>query len=248
MNRRVPRHSRPPRAVLPADRKRIVRELNLRCREGDRGSVSLSALRLRAIVLLAAGAALRIGEVCKLNMSQFIDMDGAADKPSTGAGRWKLRSLAYLRPEQSKGRRTGPEQWDSAGTIMVSDLARAALRAYLAEAKRRGWVAWPPAPDTPLFIGVRGNGRSVAGPGRQRLSVRTLQDQWHKVQVAAGIERPYVFHSLRHDAMTRCAERCNGNVLMVAAFGRCDVATAMQYVHLTPQAMQALRNELSFAS
>lgn len=240
MNRRVPRHTRPPRAVLPPDRKRIVREMNLRCRPNERGRVSLSALRLRAIVMLAAGAALRVGEVCKLNAAQVLDLDGA---------KWKLRSLAYLRPEQSKGRRVGDDQWDSAGTIMISDLARAALRAYIVEAKRRKWWAqWPPEPGEPLFLGVRGNGRSRDGAGRQRLSVRTLQDQWRKVQLAAGIDHPYVFHSLRHDAMTRAAERSNGNVLMVAAYGRCDVATATQYVHLTPESMLELRNRLSFAS
>lgn len=246
--KRTPRRPRPPRAVLAADRKKIVRELNLRCRPNERGGVSFAALRLRAIVMLAAGAALRVGEVCKLNVAQFIDLEASIEQAGPGKARWKLRSLAYVRPEQSKGRRVGPDQWDSAGTIMVSDLARSALRAYLTEARRRGWIAWPPKPDDPLFIGVRDNGRHRDGPGRHRLSVRTLQDQWHKIQVAAGVDHPYVFHCLRHDAMTRCAERTNGNVLMVAAFGRCDVGTAMQYVHLTPERMTALRNELSFAS
>lgn len=237
--KRIPKPQRPPRSVLPADRKKILRQLNLMCRPNDRDGVSLAALRLRAIVMLAAGAALRVSEVCKLNAVQFIDMD-------QGRGAWKTRSLAYVRPDQSKGRRVGPEQWDSSGTIMLADDTRAALRAYIVEARRRGWIPWPPAPDDPLFVAVRGNG--LAGKGRHRLSTRTLQWQWRQVQVQAGIDHPYVFHSLRHDAMTRCAERTNGNAKLLADYGRCDVTTAMQYVHLSPQAMMTLRNDLSFAS
>jgi integrase len=233
--RRMPRTRRPPRALLPADRKRILRELNLRCRPSSRGSVSIAALRLRAIVMLVAGAGLRISEVVRLNAVQVLDLD---------APRMKLRSLAYLRPEQSKGRRTGPEQWDSSGTILISDDARAALRAYVVEARRRQWISWPPSKTEPLFISVRGN--ASTGKGRHRLSVRTLQDQWHKFQLSAGIESPYVFHSLRHDALTRCSEVTNGNVKVIAEFGRCDVATALHYVHLGPHSMMQLRNDLSF--
>lgn len=234
--KRRPRVARPPRPVLPADRKLMVRELNLRCRPGARGAVSIAALRMRAIVLLTACAGLRISEVCKLNAFQFLDTDGP---------RWKLRSLAYLRPEQSKGRRVGPEQWDSAGTIMLADEARTALRAYIAEARRREWMSWPPKRNEPLFVGVRGNGNS--GAGRHRLSPRTLQWQFAEMQKRAGIDHLYHFHCLRHDAMTRCAEKTNGNLVLLADYGRCDVMTAMQYVHLSPQQMLSLRNELRFA-
>lgn len=220
---------------MPADRKRIVRELNLRCREGERGSVSFAALRLRAIVLLAGGAALRIGEVCKLDAYQLID--------DVAASRWKLRSQIYVRPEQSKGRRVGDEQWDSAGAILVNDLARSALRAYLVEAKRRGYVPWPPKKGDPLFVAVRGNWRS--GTGRHRLSVRTLQQHWGDFQRRAGVDAPYHFHCLRHDAMTRCADAVGGNVKMLARFGRCSVMTALRYVHVSEKAMADLRNALA---
>ena len=232
-----PSSKRPPRCILPLDRKRIVRELNLRCRAGERGSVSISALRLRAAVLLAGGAALRVSEVCKLNAAQVID---------DAATRIKLRSLVYLHPEQSKGRRTGDHQWDSAGTLMIGDDARAALRAYLLEGRRRElWAQWPPGKNEPLFLSVRGNARSTKG--RKRLSVRGLQWQWEMFQRRSGTDRPYHFHDLRHTAMTRCAEVSNGNVRVVAAFGRCDVSTALRYVHLTPQAMIDLRNLMAFA-
>lgn len=228
---------RPPRAILPTDRKRILRELNLRCRPDDRGEVSITALRLRAAVLLAAGAALRIGELCKLTLRQLLEET---------TPRIKLRSLIYVRPDQSKGRRTGDHQWDSAGTVMVGDEARAALRAYIAEGRRRGWWQWPPAKADPLFLSVRGNLK--AGGGRHQLAVRTLQWQWEHFQKHAGIDHPYHFHDLRHTAMTRCAEVASGNVLVIARYGRCDVSTALRYVHLTPQTMVDLRNQLAFAT
>ena len=232
---RLERPRQPPRSILPADRKRIVRELNLRCRPGERGTVSFAALRMRAIVLLTGGAALRIAEVCKLDAHQVLE--------DAKAPRWKLRSLVYVRPEQSKGRRVGDEQWDSAGTILVSDVARSALRAYLAEAKRRGYIAWPPKKGEPLFVAVRGNWRS--GNGRHRLSVRTLQQQWMLLQHRAGLDTPYHFHCLRHDAMTRACEALNNNVKALAIFGRCSVQTALRYVHVSPQQLIALRNQLS---
>ena len=234
--RRIAPARRAPRSLLPADRKRIVRELNVRCRPSDRGHVSFCALRLRAAVLLAGGSGLRIGELCKLDAAQVID--------DVAAPRWKLRSVGYLRPVQSKGRRVGPDQWDSAGTFLVSDDARAALRAYVMEAKRRAYLVWPPKAGDPLFVSVRGNSKS--GSGRHRLSVRTLQWQWEAFQRHAGLDAPYHWHCLRHDAMTRCSDATNGNIHIVAAFGRCDVLTAAQYVaHPSPQAMLDLRNQIA---
>jgi integrase len=213
-----------------------VRELSVRCRPSDRGHVSFCALRLRAAVLLAGGSGLRIGELCKLDAVQVID------DPSVP--RWKLRSVGYLKAAQSKGRRVGPDQWDSAGSFLVSDDARAALRAYLAEAKRREYLAWPPKPGDALFVSVRGNGKS--GAGRHRLSVRTLQWQWESFQRHAGLDAPYHWHCLRHDAMTRCSLATNGNLKIVAAFGRCDVLTAARYVeNPSPQAMLDLRNQVA---
>lgn len=251
--RRTPRPTKPPRSILPDDRRKIVHELNLICRpaegwkgtesDGERGRPSISALRLRAIVLLAAGGALRLGELCNLNLIQVLD------DTTLGSGRWRLRSLVYLRPEQSKGRRVGPEQWDSAGTIAINDDARSALRAYIHEVKRRKWVEWPPKPDTPLFVAVRGNGRHAASAAHNthaRLSVRTLQWQWGTFQTRAGIVPAYRFHDLRHTAMTKCAEVTNGNVKLIADFGRCDVQTAMRYVHLTPGQLGSIRNACAF--
>jgi integrase len=223
-----------PRPLLPDDRRKILRELNLRCRPSDRGVVNFCALRLRAAVLLAADSALRIAEMAKLDAIQVID--------DPTAPRWKLRSIGYLRPEQSKGRRVGDDPWDSAGPFLLGDEPRAALRAYLAECKRRQYIPWPPKPGDPLFVAVRGNGH---GSGRHRLSVRTLQWQWEEFQARCSLATPYHWHCLRHDAMTRCADATNGNVRIVAAFGRCDVQTAMRYCGpATPATMLELRNKI----
>lgn len=241
--RRPPtRTSRPPRCVLPADRKQIVSALNLHCRPDARNRVSIDALRLRAAVLFAASAALRVSELCRLTIPQLLE------DPS--AGRWRLRSLVYLRPAQSKGRRVGPkhEQWESSGTIVVSDEARSALRAYIAELKRRGWCTWPPEPDQPLLVAKRRNARSrkAKKPAYGPLAVRTLQYQWQMFQKRTGIVSPYHFHDLRHTAMTQCAEVTNGNTKMVAEFGRCDPQTAERYIHFSPARLSELRNELAF--
>jgi site-specific recombinase XerC len=136
----------------------------------------------------------------------------------------------------------GEDQWDSSGTILIGDSPRAALRAYLAECKRREYLSWPPKPGDSLFCSVRGNSH---GQGRHRLSVRTLQWQWDEFQTKAGLATPYHWHCLRHDAMFRCAEATNGNVLIVAAFGRCDVKTALQYCGPpSSAAMLELRNKI----
>ena len=228
--------------MLAEDRRKVLRELNLRCRPSERGEVSFCALRLRAAVLLAADSALRIGEMCALDAVQVID--------DPAVPRWRLRSVGYIRPEQSKGRRVGPDQWDSAGSFLLGDEPRAALRAYLLEAKRRQYLPWPPKSGDPLFVSVRGNGngngKDHPEDARQRLSVRTLQWQWGDFQQHAALPSPYHWHCLRHTAMTACAEATNGNVAIVAAFGRCDVKTAMRYcrAYLTPQRMLELRNQI----
>lgn len=233
---------RAPRAVIPADRRTIIAGLNLRCRADDRGRVSVDALRLRAAILLAAGSGLRVGEVTKLNLRQLLEDPENA--------RWRLASLVYLRPEQAKGRRVGDQQWASSGTIVIGDDARAALRSYVVELKRRGWTSsWPPAADQPLFVAVRRNARSRRPKSQQhgRLAVRTLQYQFRAFQLQCGITTPYHFHDLRHTAMTKCAEVVGGNIRALCDFGRCSAKTATRYLHnFTPEKLAAARNELAF--
>jgi integrase len=156
----------------------------------------------------------------------------------------------YLRPAQAKGRRVGTEaeQWSSAGTIVIGDVARAALRAYIVELKRRRWCSWPPTADQPLFVAVRRNARAKKARKEQhgRLSVRTLQYQWQALQRQSGLPSPYHFHDLRHTAMTRCAEVVGFNLKLLASFGRCSPQTAMRYLQFSPAKLAAARNELAF--
>lgn len=204
------------------DRRRIRRALKDWAASG-----SFVGLRTRAIVELAMSSALRLKECCALNTAQILEEPG----------RLSIRTVAYLRAPQSKGRRQGVGQrWDSAGSFMLASAARAALRTYLAEAKRREWMAWPPKPDDPLFIGVRARG--VSGHGR--VSHRIVQHQFLRLQRELGIPEPYMFHELRHDALTRFASAAGGNPYKLAAYGRCHIKTATRYVHTSPIALSQL--------
>jgi integrase len=183
-------------------------------------------------VLLAWGSALRLRECLALNVDQLLDL--------TDPRPWRLRSTAYLRPEQSKSRRAGARQWEGGGTFVLSKAARVALRAYLRAAESRGWIAWPPPPDVPLFITARGGGASRRA-GQLRLLRRAAQYQWVALCKRASVSQPYRFHDLRHDALTRVAEATNGDPFKVAAFGRFQsMDTALRYVHHSPIALADL--------
>lgn len=207
-----------PRALAPEDRARIMRAANEWAKTG-----SFAALRTRAFVWLAASSGLRLKELRALNLDQLLDR--------TQRG-WRLRELCYLRKEQSKGRRTGErKQWDSAGAFVLTKATRAVLRAYLLEARRRGWIAWPPKPGEPLFVTVKGRGATANH--HVRISRRSMQEQWKRLQLRAQVPELYSAHCLRHEAMTRISGVA-ANALEVAAFGRCDVRTAQRYTHVSP--------------
>ncbi len=221
-----------PRALAPDDRRRILAAANLGCRRGEHGEVSFTALRTRAFVAVALSSGLRVRELCNLNLDQVLDR--------TERG-WRLRSHAYLHAKQSKGRRVGVRKWNSAGSFYLSKVARTFLTAYLREARKRGWVSWPPAPNAPLFLTVKGRGVDDHGPGHHvRLSTRTAQHAWTELQKQALISDTYGVHCLRHEFMTRIADASNGNAFKVAALGRCDIRTAQRYVHGSPAQLEAL--------
>lgn len=211
-----------PRSIDDADRARLLATLS-RAR-------TLHELRTRALLLLAWGSGLRLKEVCALNLVQLLE-DPKAKRP-------RIRSTAYLQPKQSKGRRNGARaHWDSAGSFIVTKPARVALQAYLRAAALRAWVRFPPTSTAPVFVAA---GHGKAKGAHQRLAKRTAQHAWTELQKRARIEQPYGFHCLRHDALTRFAESCSGNVFKVATFGRCDVHTALRYVHANPAALREI--------
>lgn len=221
-----------PRALASDDRKRIVAAANEWARTG-----SFTGLRTRAFVALALSGGLRVGELCKLDLDQVLDR--------TARG-WRVRSQAYLLKTQSKGRRKGPPQkhWDSGGAFFVTKTARTTLRLYLREAKRRGWISWPPAPGAPLFVTVKGRGVDDNGPDHHvRLSTRSAQHEWTKLQKRAQLKHRYGVHCLRHEFMTRVADAANGNPFQVAKLGRCDIRTAMRYVHGSADTLERIAEQ-----
>ncbi len=61
------------------------------------------------------------------------------------------------------------------------------------------------------------------------------QDGWHKVLQLAGINKPFRFHDLRHDAGTRLAA-ATGNLQLVKEFlGHRQIETTLRYAHVLPE-------------
>ena len=201
--------------LAPNDRRRIWIALNHWAATG-----SVVALRTRAVTALAADSGLRANEVVKLDVCQVLE------RPDSFA----IASRAYLRADQAKGGDRG------AGPFEVSARARAAIRAYLRAAVARGWMQWPVAERTPLFLGHRGR---AGAAGHGRLSKRSAQHSWYALQRRAGIVEPYGFHSLRHDSATRM-RAAGADVLDVADHLRLrSLEHVNRYVHRIDAAARA---------
>jgi len=223
-----------PRALNKSDLMRVIVASNDWCK-----GRSFSALRTRALFALAVGSGLRLKECCALNLSQLLDRTGT---------KWTLRSTCYLRAPQAKGRRAGKRgAWSSAGVFVLTRAAQRALRSYLREAQRRGWLEIPGKVDEPLFITIKGKGARAANH-HERLSRRSAQHSWDLLQSRAQLPEHYGFHCLRHTALTRFADACKGDVFKVAAFGRVGLSTALIYVHNSPQRLAELAELASTTS
>lgn len=215
----------PGRDIDDADRERVLTWLKEQASRPD----NFIALRNRAMLVLDMTSALRVKELVALDVDQVLE-----DPSASSLGR--LRSSGYVKPEQSKGRRKGPRRWTSSGPFVITKPAREALRAYLLERIKRGWLTLPCKPGTPLFVtwkrttSARARNRAVDVPGR--ISKRAAQLAWTEVQTRARVAQRYRFHDIRHDALTRMADASNGNPFRVAQFGRLkDINTAQRYVH-----------------
>lgn len=207
------------RAIDDGDRARILAELSRWA-----ASRSFYALRTRALILLVWGSALRLSEALSLNVDQIVE-DPTLDRLG------RIRGTALVRAEQSKGRRKGPRRWNSSGVFVLNKAARIALREYLTECVRRGWLELPIPRDTKLFMTVKG-GKTKGAVSRGRLGKRAAQRSWTVVQGKAKVADHYRFHDLRHDTLTRIGDASSGNVFKVAQFGRLkDIRTAQRYVH-----------------
>lgn len=220
-----------PKTIAPADRKALQRQLKL---EADSGRVI--PLRNRALFLLTWSSGLRLAEVLALTVGQVLELGLARQRASKKAVlRWRVRSSTYVKVSQAKGGKVvdhsgngaSVRTWTSAGTVVIPARARRAIAAYVRAALRVGALQLEQLGGAgPLWV--------QPSTGRQ-LQPRTIQYQWTGLQRRAGCSELYHFHCLRHDALTRFAAACGGNVFQVAAFGRCDPYTAQRYVHVEPR-------------
>jgi integrase len=203
------RTNRRGRPVTEIDRKRILKQLSLEAAGG-----TVNGLRNRALVLLAWDSALRVAEVTALNLAQVVIM-------SVTGRSFRIRSEGWLQKEQSKGN-------EAEGIFLITESTRKALTLYVRALKRERWIKLPPGNGLPLFLTVKLRG----GAGHKRLSIRGAQNVFLSLQERARITEPYRFHDLRHDAITRFAETCDGNAFRVAEYMRVrDIRTAIRYVH-----------------
>jgi site-specific recombinase XerD len=220
----------PPRAFAEGDRARIGAEARSWAATG-----SFLALRTRALLLLGLCSALRTKELLALDLDQVVE--------ATGPGRrYRVRSSGHLRAPQSKGRRKGAKQWDSAGMFIIGKAARQALRDYIRAAAARGWLELPPKRGQPLFIA----NKNLDG-GHYRISRRTAQYAWTKLQKRAGLlerEQRYGLHCLRHEAISQVAH-ASKDPHVVAAYGRFGLQTALRYVHTNPIAIAAIAESVN---
>lgn len=213
-------------ALEDDDRIRLLRTMREWSETG-----SFLALRNRALITLALHSALRLKELLALDVVQVLQ-----DPTLATIGR--LRESAYIRPDQTKGRRKGPRRWTTAGTFVIPEPARIALRLYLKARIARGWLEMPAQYGVPLFVAVKR--RSRDNPQPQRLNKRSAQAVFEDLHERARMSQHYRFHDLRHDCLTRCAELSGGNPFKVAAIGRMTLHTAQRYVHTNPIALKEL--------
>lgn len=218
MNRRA-------RAIADRDLRAILASLDDRS-TGSRRDVS--AMRVRVLALLGVESGLRLSEALALRLEQVIE-DPHASSP-------RIVAQLDLEEHQAKGR-SGPRGYTSAGIVNVPKRTRAAIRAYVIELRRRGWIKGPPWRGT-LFVRTRpgrlGSDELAHGPW----SARSAQAAWIEAQRRAGVARPYRVHDLRHTAITRWAAAAGGDAYAVAALARhADVRTSIGYVHHSPARM-----------
>lgn len=192
------------KALTTPDRLIIKRRLAEKCLLNN-----FAAIRLRALVCLTWGSGLRLSESTALTVSQIIE--------GAGSRRWRIVSRGLLLSPQAKRSR--------ARRFYVPREARAALRAYLITARKKGLLDIPGAPDQALFVATK-----LPHKGG-RVSVRTIELQWQELQRSCGITEAYRWHDLRHEAATAFARKATNPFQVRDFLGVKSLATAGIYVH-----------------
>lgn len=174
--------------------------------------------RLRALVLLAAFASLRWGEVSALRR-----MDVAEDAS------WVRVSRAFVEVA-GKGLVAGPPKSRAGSrTVIVPAAVRADLVAHLAE-----FVA--PGDDALLFTGERG--RAI------RRGTFNPRVQWTKVVADLGLAGVH-FHDLRHAGNIWASKAGMSTKDLMARMGHDDMRAALIYQRATSDADRLIAEQLS---
>ena len=112
------------------------------------------------------------------------------------------------------------------GVAFLSQKVRLELRRYLRWKGRQGE---PLDPDAPLFLSSLG----------RRISLRRVQFIFLEWQRAAGFERPYNFHALRHTAITN-VYRATKDLFLAQRFARhASPMTTICYTHPSDEELYA---------
>ena len=151
------------------------------------------ALRDRALLELFFSTGLRLSELCSLNR----DLDLSKDEFSIRGKGEKVR------------------------VVFISDVARSAIRAYLAKRKDM---------DEPLFVQVSHNSGERTD---RRLTPRSIERIVKQYAIIAGISRKVTPHILRHSFATDLLSNGADIRSVQMMLGHANIATTQVYTHVT---------------
>lgn len=186
-------------------------------------SGSYVGTRTQALILLCAGTGLRLSEAISLDLQQLLVEPRKANS-------WQIKTRCFLRQDQIKGKKEGA--W-----FFIPEKIKPALRDYIRLSRRLGWIKFP-LRETPVFFTYKNTGRSNSG---ERLSGRTAQYDFKKLQKMAGILETYRFHDLRHTYQTNLRKAGNGDPYVIAQAARLrSIETTLRYQHTDSEEVESL--------
>lgn len=199
-----------------------------------------SGLRDHVIILMALKTGLRQFELLSLNVGDVYEPDGS------------VKSRIVLRPEQRKGGKNHQSRGDA--MLQSVGLSNDGLRKRLVELYRAKLNAGHDmSASAPLFVRRHGGGSKSGRVDRAgRLTTKALRDAFAAWQQALGwhpdTTRYFVFHDLRHTAISRYYRVANAKSFREAAlatrrFARHkSVTTTEIYMHESEdEYMQSLK-------
>jgi integrase len=174
--------------------------------------------RYRALVLLAAGCGLRLGELLALTRA---DLDLLHRRVSVTKQRQELSTGIEVRaPKTAAGKRTV-----AIPKILVAEL-EAHLHAFVGQ-----------SPDAPCFTGPRGGVRRA-----------TVYKAWHEALREVGLRPDLKPHDLRHLSNTLAARVPGTSVKdLMTRMGHSSSQAALRYLHATDDADRGMADGIDAA-